>query len=1511
MKKLYLLAFTLFIFGSIHGQKNKNNYDSKWFIGFNYGATWSSSDIDNSWDVREPQSESLRSTNPTGWSLFLGKSYNYEYGKMLSFDLRGRYLRGHWYGQNTELDSSMTSDIGEVQDIYDQYNSAYGGFIPNYYTKLDRLSLELVIHLNRLREKTGVDPYIFGGLGFSWKSIMADFTTLDETGNSVIYSEEQMLNNDLDFDYETNLIDRQKYFMPSLGFGLAYDFGNASIGLEHKTTFTRGDQFDGYVSELPRLENDLYHYTSAFVRFRLGGSNNTRPTQPAPKPPASASGFTSCPTPVVDILNTNNTSSSAGTLVINAKLTHVNSVSQIKLTDKNNMTLPFDYDATNNKVTATVSLALGNNTFTLEATTNCGSDLERLNIQNTNNSSSGFTGCPSPIVNIFNSNNVSVAQSTMTISAQVENVNNGSEIKLMDGNQLSLPFNFDINTKLMTATVALVDGNNVFNITAANECGSDAKQITVQYANISCPSPVVNILNTNNVSITQGTMSITAQVENVNNASEIKLLNANQVYLPFSFNANTNMLTATVTLVEGNNIFYVSAANNCGSDAEQITVQHTNISCPSPEVNVMNGNNSSVAQGTISISAQIENINAISEISFTNANQVALPFNYDFNSRTMTASVNLVQGSNTFYISAINNCGGDTDQINIEYTNAPCPSPVVNILNANNVQVNQGVMSISAQIINVNSASDILFTDINQNPLLFSYNLNTNVFSASVTLAEGNNTFFISAANNCGSDTDRLNIEYTNCKAPTGVFPLPFGGVTVESPNFLVQASILEISDGAMVRLFVNNNQIFGFSFNPSTGLLQSDLSLEPGQNVVRIDFANDCGQGTINNTIIYNQCDIPSIEMIHPSASGATSNNQNQNIDIQITGTDITKNNISVKLNGKLVNLSAASFTNELLNFSLILAPGINTISVNAQNNCGSDSEIFTIDFEDCIAPSIVFNGSQTGLVTMQQGLALNITINEIFGAQNISYKLNGKNLSGLQFNTVNNTLSGSILLVPGDNFFTVSASNDCGTAIETLHVIYNDCRDPAISITSLGSINGGTNVSVSNPTYTITGILSNVKLAKDISVKHNGKNINFSFVKEKLSSNVTLGPGLNTFNITVNSPCGEASENLTIVYDDCQPPSITLKVPISNTIQSTSQKVQIIAKLTNISDMSQITLLSNGSSVPFAFNNGIIKAQVTLTDGANTIVLKAKNPCGQDTESISITYEPCLIPEIERPSTPSVIMTSAVPLTIAINNYTASTTVTISVNGHSIASSYFQVSNGTLTGSIPLISGMNTISIYAVSPCGSDSETISILRCKNPSVNWINPALVNTVVTSESFTLQAMANNALDASNIQFTFNGSAIPFNYNSNTELLTATVNLLPGNNVFAIRIQNTCGAANSNISVIYNATIEAPQNPGNNNNGNNGNLNSGKAPTNSKGNKNSSSGATGNKNKVPNTTSQPKGGQKVKGSSSKQVPKSEPRKANSSSGNKANIKKEKEAPTPPETPIKNNRKGKGR
>jgi hypothetical protein len=279
---------------------------------------------------------------------------------------------------------------------------------------------------------------------------------------------------------------------------------------------------------------------------------------------------------------------------------------------------------------------------------------------------------------------------------------------------------------------------------------------------------------------------------------------------------------------------------------------------------------------------------------------------------------------------------------------------------------------------------------------------------------------------------------------------------------------------------------------------------------------------------------------------------------------------------------------------------------------------------------------------------------------------------------------------------------------------------------------------------------------------------------------------------------------------------------------------------------------VLNGNTSIPFAFSNGIIKTQVMLIDGQNSITIRAKNPCGEDTENISISYEPCQTPQIiMNPSTPSMVMTSQVQLNAVIQNYAASTNVTITVNGHAIAPSNYQINNGNLSGMIPLNNGSNVISVYAVSPCGSDAKEFSILRCKNPSVNWINPALVNTVVTNEAFTLQVMANNALNASNIILTFNGIPLGFDYNVNTDALTANVNLVPGNNVFSLRISNTCGMTSSNITLIYQPGNNGSNgtngsNGGNNSNGNNGNngSNGNNGGNNSNGN-NGNNGSNGN------------------------------------------------------------------
>ena len=62
------------------GQRLEYEKSSKWFFGLNAGATWNTTDVQNK--------------TYAGWGFLFGKSFNYDYGRRLSYDLRLRYLRG-------------------------------------------------------------------------------------------------------------------------------------------------------------------------------------------------------------------------------------------------------------------------------------------------------------------------------------------------------------------------------------------------------------------------------------------------------------------------------------------------------------------------------------------------------------------------------------------------------------------------------------------------------------------------------------------------------------------------------------------------------------------------------------------------------------------------------------------------------------------------------------------------------------------------------------------------------------------------------------------------------------------------------------------------------------------------------------------------------------------------------------------------------------------------------------------------------------------------------------------------------------------------------------------------------------------------------------------------------------------------------------------------------------------------------------------------------------------------
>jgi hypothetical protein len=164
MRKLYALLLLLLTVTSISAQ-NVNYSSSKWFWGLNYGGTWHSTDLDHE--------------RYNGWGLTLGRSFKYDYGHAVSFDLRGRFLAGQWYGQSDAFSTLNGQDLS-LNPVLTPYLTGANQYVHNFRADIRELDLELVLHAGRLRERTGFDPYIFGGVGLTWQQTWSD--VLDTNG---------------------------------------------------------------------------------------------------------------------------------------------------------------------------------------------------------------------------------------------------------------------------------------------------------------------------------------------------------------------------------------------------------------------------------------------------------------------------------------------------------------------------------------------------------------------------------------------------------------------------------------------------------------------------------------------------------------------------------------------------------------------------------------------------------------------------------------------------------------------------------------------------------------------------------------------------------------------------------------------------------------------------------------------------------------------------------------------------------------------------------------------------------------------------------------------------------------------------------------------------------------------------------------------------------------------------------------------------------------------------------
>jgi hypothetical protein len=555
-------------------QKLDYDTDSRWFWGLNVGSTWSKADVTKQ--------------NDWGFGLTIGKAFNFDYGRKLSFDIRGRYLTGEWFGQNYD-----TTDISGVYPYNlpgTDYSSTLGYSVLNHKTRVHELSLELVIHANNLRARTGWDPYVFGGIGYSWYQATGNLLGSDD---NIIQYDQLLATNGISKesitdvfgvlpDYETNLINDPAHefarnWMPSLGVGLGYQLGKRfSMGIEHKTTFTRADNFDGYILPTGKYANDWYHYTSLYMTFQLRTQPIAEPeTQPVVIDQTTPS--IKYP-PIVDYRNP------MSDVIVNSpnynvvvSVANVLEQQQVQLT-QNGRPVYFNWNRNTGTASANVTLQLGANVFTTTGTNQVGTDQETVTIiyeRLPETPSPPVVVKVPPVVTITNPavNPREVSSALVSFESTVLNVTQQNQITVQLNGQ-AIPFVFNPSTNRVTGNLTLIQGANTLQVSATNADGSDSKQTTLIFQPILVRTPpVVTITNpaVNPREVSIALVSFESTVLNVTQKNQITV-QLNGQMISFSFSPSTNRVTGNLTLIQGANTLQVSATNADGSDSKQTTL---------------------------------------------------------------------------------------------------------------------------------------------------------------------------------------------------------------------------------------------------------------------------------------------------------------------------------------------------------------------------------------------------------------------------------------------------------------------------------------------------------------------------------------------------------------------------------------------------------------------------------------------------------------------------------------------------------------------------------------------------------------------------------------------------------------------------------------------------------------------------------------------------------------------------------------------------------------------------
>ena len=1454
MKKLSLIiAFCFLLFGNNTTKAQYREYNHNGIkLGYNIGGAWQQSDVKSKWGL--------------GQGFTLGVTVYQKQNAFFSFDLRGRYLNAESYGFDLKRTSLSLADSSDVHSKLGYNGTSDSSYFRNHKTSFVSGSLEGVLYFNRLREKTRILLYGFGGLGVAGYN--TSFDQLDNSGNLYDYGRINTtkndqtiardlktlrgINNAWNADYETQAdgYTKNEYvvnFVPTLGFGLGYQLTpRIAIGFEHLISFPfREDNLDGFIEQSAgaKIKNDRLHYTALTLNWRFFGQRyydgrilkqDTVRTNTQVQTPKF--------TPTIRFVNPSSPRETTTEMsyVVRAVIDNVTKSSEIGFFVNGVNTTQFFFDG--RELTYNAILNQGVNIFKIVAANADGSDSKETSViyqlPNIN------TSLP-PVINFINPSNTStdVSNSTFDLKAEIKNVSKKENVQLFLNNKEITAFSFNSSNGLLEYTLLLNENRNTIEIKASNSKGatSGSRYLTLtrnnrlQKPTISITNPVSNPYNSNDLN-----ENVSALISNVSSSSSITLTINGIRSSQFTFNPDSKRFSTNFQNNKGRNSVIIEARNEAGSATETVIINYTEkvpiAAKPTVKITLPSTNPYTVTTQLQKVTAKIENLGLNGNILNLVNGQSNPSFNYNANTGIFETNIMVAEGKTEIEIIASNSIGNANDKVTIYYnykdpTSVPEPEVTITTPNSKNTVSSTSVVNIQAEIKHVVSSTKVIYKVNNVVNSNFNFIASTNKFTATANLLEGPNRIEIIGSNERGVATDFVIIDYKKAS----VLPKPI--VTVTNPtsspfvsnnkNFDYVAQVQNVSSNSDITLNMNGaTKTFGFDAN--TGKVTASLALKDGNNTILIIAKNSSGSASATTILSYTAPQTlpqPVVQITNPSSSPFVSTSSQTKMEATVLNVS-DKNGIQVTLNNNSILFNYDASANKVT-ADLSLVTGSNTVKVSATNASGNSADQKEIKYEvksnpTIPAPTVVISTpAKDNYLSSDASFTAEAKVSNVQSDKDITVELNGKKLSNFTLIKLYMSVTMPLTLQNGDNVLKVTVETAGGMATDTRIIKHQVVLPmPIITVQNPSS----SNTTVTNEIYSYRAKVENVNSANDIVIKQNNVILGgHLYDSDSKVATISLGlkNGDNTIEIRATNSVGTSTKTNAIKYvGNLAPPVIVLINPNGPVGSSTGSAYKVLASISNIYNRNDITFkLGNSTINTFVFNTttGDFSCDINLPLGYSNIELSATNSVGSDTKSAQILNDRpnnTLLPAVSiiRPFTNNLTVNSDTFNFVAnVLNVGTKSAITIKLNGSNVSFNFNSVTHEA-NFIANLVSGANNITVTATNEDGFNSATAIInYQAASPGQRIAKPSIQMPTTESSNTTNYSFSGNVSNVSaksQIVLKVNNVATNFDYNANTGQITSNLNLRNGNNAITVDANYTGGTETKTMNIV----VSLPQAP---------------------------------------------------------------------------------------------------